>query len=105
MAMAAGCAADRRAAYYRFVLENLQQREKPSALVATALQILGGELGAAQAKSTEDRLSPGPRNTTSLLNSSIRTGTIGEDLRSLQSNTQRSMSTREKLSPAPHPDE
>jgi uncharacterized protein len=52
-----GVPADRRTAYYHFVLEKLQGGEKSSALVATDLQILGGELGAMQAKATEEEAS------------------------------------------------
>jgi uncharacterized protein len=48
-----GVPADRKTAYYHFVLEKLQRGEPTSAPVATDLQILGGELGAAEARATE----------------------------------------------------
>jgi TPR repeat protein len=45
--------ADRRTAYYQFVLAKLQGGEAKTALLATDLQILSGILGAAQAQAVE----------------------------------------------------
>jgi TPR repeat protein len=48
-----GVPADRKTAYYEFVLAKLQGGETASALVAADLQILVGELGSTQAQATE----------------------------------------------------
>jgi TPR repeat protein len=48
-----GVPADRKTAYYEFVLAKLQGGEKANALVATDLQILVGELGTTLAQTTE----------------------------------------------------
>lgn len=48
-----GVPADRKTAYYHFVLAKLQGGEKTSSLVGTDLQILSGELGEKEAKATE----------------------------------------------------
>ncbi len=52
-----GVPANRKKAYYHFVLAKLQGGEKTSSLLATDLQILGGELGASEAKTTEEEAS------------------------------------------------
>jgi len=52
-----GVPADRKTAYYHFVLAKLQGGEKASALVTTDLQILGRQLGETEAKATEEKAS------------------------------------------------